>query len=53
MNFDIPQDLQDYLNELDRFIADTIKPLENETTTFVFRPSARRRSYGLGARRFA
>ena len=36
MNFDIPQDLQDYLNELDRFIADTIKPLENENDNIRF-----------------
>ena len=36
MNFDIPQDLQDYLDELDRFIADTIKPLENENDNIRF-----------------
>ena len=36
MNFDIPQDLQDYLDELDRFIADTIKPLEHENDNIRF-----------------
>jgi acyl-CoA dehydrogenase len=28
MDFDIPQDIQDYLDELDRFIDDKIKPLQ-------------------------
>ena len=36
MNFDIPQDLQDYLDELDKFIADVIKPLENENDNIRF-----------------
>ena len=36
MNFDIPKELQDYLNELDLFIENTIKPLENKTTTYGF-----------------
>ena len=30
MDFDIPQDLQDYLKVLDQFIIDEIKPLEQE-----------------------
>ena len=36
MNFDIPQDLQNYLNELDLFIENTIKPLENEDDNIRF-----------------
>ena len=28
MDFDIPKDIQDYLDELDRFIDDKIKPLQ-------------------------
>jgi acyl-CoA dehydrogenase len=28
MNFDIPKDIQDYLDELDRFIEDVINPLQ-------------------------
>ena len=36
MNFDIPQDLQDYLDELDQFIENTIKPLSVKTTTSAF-----------------
>lgn len=36
MNFDIPQDLQDYLNELDEFIENTIKPLENADDNMRF-----------------
>ena len=36
MNFDIPQDMQDYLDELDQFIENTIKPLENENDNIRF-----------------
>jgi alkylation response protein AidB-like acyl-CoA dehydrogenase len=36
MNFDIPKELQDYLNELDLFIANTIKPLENQDDNIRF-----------------
>ena len=36
MNFDIPQDLQDYLAELDAFIDAEIKPLENENDNIRF-----------------
>ena len=36
MNFDIPKDLQNYLNELDLFIENTIKPLENEDDNIRF-----------------
>ena len=36
MNFDIPQDLQDYLDELDQFIENTIKPLERENDNIRF-----------------
>ena len=36
MNFDIPQDLQNYLDELDLFIENTIKPLENEDDNIRF-----------------
>ena len=36
MNFDIPQDLQNYLDELDLFIENTIKPLENENDNIRF-----------------
>ena len=31
MNFDIPEKLQSYLDELDRFIEQEIKPLEEVT----------------------
>ena len=30
MDFDIPQDLQDYLAELDEYIEKEIKPLEQQ-----------------------
>lgn len=30
MNFDLPEDLTDYLDKLDQFIEEKIKPLENE-----------------------
>lgn len=36
MNFDIPKDLQDYLDELDQFIEDEIKPLENANDNIRF-----------------
>lgn len=36
MDFDIPQDLQDYLNELDEFIEREIKPLEQENDNIRF-----------------
>ena len=36
MNFDIPKELQDYLNELDLFIENTIKPLENQDDNIRF-----------------
>lgn len=36
MNFDIPQDLQDYLRELDDFIEREIKPLEQENDNIRF-----------------
>ena len=36
MNFDIPEELQDYLNELDLFIENTIKPLENQDDNIRF-----------------
>lgn len=36
MNFDIPQDLQDYLSELDEFIEQEIKPLEQENDNIRF-----------------
>ena len=36
MNFDIPQELQDYLNELDEFIEQEIKPLEQENDNIRF-----------------
>ena len=36
MNFDIPQDLQDYLQELDEFIEQEIKPLEQENDNIRF-----------------
>lgn len=36
MNFDIPQDLQDYLIELDEFIEREIKPLEQENDNIRF-----------------
>ena len=36
MDFDIPKDLQDYLNVLDDFIEREIKPLENENDNIRF-----------------
>jgi len=36
MNFDIPQDLVDYLHELDDFIEQVIKPLENRDDNIRF-----------------
>ena len=36
MNFDIPKELQDYLSELDLFIENTIKPLENQDDNIRF-----------------
>ena len=36
MNFDIPQEMQEYLDELDQFIENTIKPLENENDNIRF-----------------
>ena len=36
MNFDIPKDLADYLRELDDFIEQTIKPLENRDDNIRF-----------------
>ena len=36
MNFDIPKDLADYLRELDDFIEQVIKPLENQDDNMRF-----------------
>jgi alkylation response protein AidB-like acyl-CoA dehydrogenase len=36
MNFDIPQELQDYLKELDEFIEQEINPLEQENDNIRF-----------------
>ncbi|HTX50989.1 MAG TPA: acyl-CoA dehydrogenase family protein [Caulobacteraceae bacterium] len=36
MDFDIPKDIQDYLDELDRFIETEIKPLENQDDNIRF-----------------
>ena len=36
MDFEIPQDLQDYLVVLDKFIEDEIKPLENKNDNIRF-----------------
>ena len=36
MDFDIPAELGAYLSELDRFIEDEIKPLENENDNIRF-----------------
>ena len=36
MNFDIPQEMQAYLDELDQFIEDEIKPLEQENDNIRF-----------------
>jgi acyl-CoA dehydrogenase len=36
MDFDIPQDLQDYLKILDQFIIDEIKPLEQQNDNIRF-----------------
>ncbi len=36
MNFDIPQEMQSYLGELDEFIEKEIKPIENENDNIRF-----------------
>jgi alkylation response protein AidB-like acyl-CoA dehydrogenase len=36
MNFDIPKEMQAYLDELDKFIEDEIKPLEQENDNIRF-----------------
>ena len=36
MDFDIPKDIQKYLNELDDFIEKEIKPLENKDDNIRF-----------------
>ena len=36
MDFDIPEDIQNYLNELDKFIENEIKPLENKDDNIRF-----------------
>ncbi|MDB5450276.1 MAG: acyl-CoA dehydrogenase, partial [Phenylobacterium sp.] len=36
MDFDLPQDLLDYLDELDRFIEAEIKPLEQQDDNIRF-----------------
>ena len=36
MNFDIPEKLQSYLDELDRFIEQEIKPLEEANDNIRF-----------------
>ena len=36
MNFDIPEKLQNYLDELDQFIAKEIKPLEQADDNIRF-----------------
>ena len=36
MDFDIPKDIQDYLDELDRFIEAEIKPLEQQDDNVRF-----------------
>jgi alkylation response protein AidB-like acyl-CoA dehydrogenase len=36
MNFDIPQEMQAYLDQLDQFIEDEIKPLEQENDNIRF-----------------
>ena len=36
MDFNIPQDLQDYLKVLDQFILDEIKPLEQQNDNIRF-----------------
>jgi len=36
MNFDLPKDIQSYLKELDQFIKDTIKPLEQQADNIRF-----------------
>ncbi len=52
VDFDIPKDLADYLDELDEFIEREIKPLEQaERQHPLLRPPARGRAHRLGARR--
>ena len=52
MDFDVPQDIQDYLAELDRFIEAEIKPLEAAGRQHpLLRPPARARAHRLGQRR--
>ena len=36
MNFDIPEEMQAYLEELDQFIEKEIKPLENSDDNIRF-----------------
>ena len=36
MNFDIPEEMQAYLDELDQFIEKEIKPLENSDDNIRF-----------------
>ncbi|MEC9097717.1 MAG: acyl-CoA dehydrogenase, partial [Pseudomonadota bacterium] len=36
MDFDIPEDIQNYLDELDKFIENEIKPLENKDDNIRF-----------------
>jgi alkylation response protein AidB-like acyl-CoA dehydrogenase len=51
MNFDIPQELQAYLNELDEFIEQEIKPLEQENDNirfFDYRREDARTDWGRG-----
>ena len=36
MNFDIPKEISDYLIEVDKFIDDVIKPLENKDDNIRF-----------------
>ena len=36
MNFDIPQDIQQFLDEVDRFIEREIKPLEESNSSYDF-----------------
>ena len=51
MNFDIPQELQAYLNELDEFIEQEINPLEQENDNirfFDYRREDARTDWGRG-----
>ena len=36
MDFDIPKDIQNYLDELDKFIENEITPLENKDDNIRF-----------------